>query len=585
MKAGLKPVSTWVSTSRHSDRHFGGPIGALEVYANSGNKTLGQALSLLNIYTSFYSPTLTSSQVRKFVSAVYAPSEKSEQGPLERKVRLAVGRAGLKPRKKLRDASPLLFYLPSDSKWAPTPFGRRPEESGIVDSLSYLQSKEGRRHYQRYRHLYTPVLQGLEKEMMIGAGFLPASHKEDFCVGRIGLIQEAGFKLRAVANPGRIFQQVLAPLGEDLFRTLKGLPWDCTFDQSKGDAALRSATTDSERTVHSVDLSNATDFFPLSLQLEVLHALYPHQTDLVNLFVEVSRAYWETNLPDVYVKEFGESKTGRLRWSKGQPLGLYPSFASFALTHGLLLLGLLGRDWDEDFFILGDDVVILDDTLYADYLHAMEVLGCPVSPQKTISASNVAEFHSSIFIDGEKIPNFKWRRPSDDSFLDIVRLVGPKMVPLLPERQAKVVKAVAPLPESLGGLGWNPKGLSLSERMDPWMPYLIRDKQGLAFLTDYSGYIRRALWQSSIAEYARKLDFSVNSEISSLGTFDQKVQSLISSLLGSSLVPLRGILGQNLREVVDDNVVDLPIPGVRTLSRVTTLQKMEGVISSLNIGV
>jgi hypothetical protein len=263
---------------------------------------------------------------------------------------------------------------------------------------------------------------------------------------------------------------------------------------------------------------------------------------------------------------------------------LYPSFASFALTHGLLLLGLLGRAWDGEFFILGDDVVILDEQLYTDYIQILDVLGCPVSSQKTICASNLAEFHSTLFLSGSKIPNFKWRKPSDDSFLDITRLVGPKMVPLLPSRQRRVVEALSPLPVELGGLGWNPKGLSLNERMDPWIPYLIRDKAGLEYLTDYSGYLSKALWQSKLAQMSREIELSVETDDSFFVTFDQKVKSLVQSTFGISLVPMSSMLGLNLGEVLDCKV-DLPIPGVRKFRRVTTLQKLESIIKMLSVAV
>jgi hypothetical protein len=579
LHADQQPVCTWIKTSGKRSHRFGGPVGILEQFALSDLRHFEQALALLNIYTNFYSDKPTKAQITKFVTAVAAPQERVPDA-VKRTTLQAIGLAGIRPFRKLKKADPLLIYNPSATKWAPTPFGRKPEQQGVVDSVGYLTTQVGYYHYQRYREYYDPVLLGLNTELRAGGQFVPAKYKYPNnapVAGRIGLIQEAGFKLRAVANPGRVFQQVLSPLGKKLFSLLRDLPWDCTFDQQKADSVLLAATAEleSKKLVFSVDLSNATDYFPLDLQLEVLYALFPHDTALVRLFNEVSRFDWECNLPDEDLIKVGFNEPGRIQWNKGQPLGLYPSFASFALTHGLLLLGLLGRAWNEDFFILGDDVVILDQELYNRYVQTLDELGCPVSPQKTLISSHVAEFHSTIFTDGRKIPSYKWRRPSDDSFLDITKSLGPRLVPLLSSRQKEVVRRLAPLPEEMGGLGWNPKGLSLSQRIDPWMKYWLRDETGVNRITDYSSLISEMLWTSTLTNQTRKYGNPVR-DFSWLETFDQKVASLIQVSLGDSFVPLRRILGLNLDKVVDN--VDLPIPGVRGSQRVTSLMRWEKVL-------
>lgn len=574
--AGLKPVATWVKTSRSGRTHFGGDIGVLEGWMAKETHNLAPTLALLNIYTSFYSPSPTGKQKRKFLAAVHAPVVMVSDAA-KRAVLRGLAISGIRKKRKLAPAPPLLAYNPSVSKWAPTPFGRKTEEAGVVDSVGYLASVAGNSHYLRYKEYYSPVLAGLESEITLGHIFVPSTNPLSAPVaGRIGLIQEAGFKLRAVANPGRVFQQVLSPLGNELFKTLKGLPWDCTFDQSKADPVLLGSTEKQMKTIHSVDLSNATDFFPLDLQLEVLYALFPRDLGLVDLFQEVSRFSWECNLPQVDLTEFGFSEPGKIRWHVGQPLGLYPSFASFALTHGLLLLGLLGRPWNEEFFILGDDVVILDDELYTRYIQILDELGCPVSLEKTLSSPKLCEFHSTVFFRGKKIPAVKWRNPSDDSFLDILRVGGPELVSMLTPRQREVAKALGPLPEFLGGLGWNPKGLSLDERITPWMSYLLRDKPSLEHLTDYNGAIRKLLYMSDLSSLTRKVGLSLESDVTYFETFDLKVISIVRRTLGISLVPMRAILGQNLSEVLD--VVDLPIPGVRDLKHSSSLEKWERII-------
>lgn len=583
LASGLTPVSTWIKSPRKGHAKFGGVIGVLEKWCMSSEAYLEPALSLLNIYTEFFAPEPTKAQKTKFLTAVHAPVILVPDS-VKRAVLLGASIAKIKPLRKLRAASPLLMYNPSEGKRAPTLFGSRAEEDGIIDSIACLLTKTGKKHLSKYREYYNPVLLGLESEVMLGRNALPpqfsdftGSTPQPLVAGNIGLIQEAGYKLRAVANPMRVFQQVLSPLGDSLFNLLRDLPWDCTFEQSKADSYLLRATAMQDRMVWSVDLSNATDYFPLELQVELLHALFPSDEGLVNLFEDVSRAYWKTSLPQPDLVAAGFSNPGMVSWTTGQPLGLYPSFASFALTHGLLLLGLLGRKWNGEFFILGDDVVILDDDLYSLYIQTLGCLGCPVSSQKTLSSKFMAEFHSTLYFKGKMVPNYKWRKVSDDSFLDLLKN-NHRLLNLLTTRQKRVVSVISPLPESWGGLGWNPKGLSLNSRVDPWIPYLIRDKAGLEFLTDYSGRYHKMTWQSTLSKLTREQGIISNDE-TWLTTFDQKVDDLVRVSLGASLVPLKDVLGLNLNVVVSD--ADLPIAGVRKNHRRTVLENLESVIKTL----
>ena len=83
------------------------------------------------------------------------------------------------------------------------------------------------------------------------------------------MIQEPGFKLQAVANPGRIYQAALKPLGDALYNLLPSLSWDCTHNQSKPFDVIQDQLHKGLPTF-SVDLSDATSHFPLSLQMEAL---------------------------------------------------------------------------------------------------------------------------------------------------------------------------------------------------------------------------------------------------------------------------------------------------------------------------
>jgi hypothetical protein len=181
----------------------------------------------------------------------------------------------------------------------------------------------------------------------------------------------------------------LTPLGDALFKALAGLPWDCTFDQSK---PYQSVQEHLKRggTAFSVDLSSATDYFPLELQLSILRKIFPFDIDQISLFEDLSRTNWT----------YGKKS---VRWTNGQPMGLYPSFPSFALAHGMLLdylsQGVPGR-----FYVLGDDVVILHRPTYEKYVQMLKVLGCPYNPSKSLVSNQVAEFAGKLIFP-ERIVN------------------------------------------------------------------------------------------------------------------------------------------------------------------------------------
>lgn len=587
-RAGMRPVSQWVKFSPAKDRWFSGAVGALEAWGFKGNN-FPRMVQALRIYTNYYAGGVTPAQAKKFLSGVVSypiPIPSDVLDSLDWGLLLS----GLQPG-KLQEAKPLLTRVPTDKR-APTPWGSFPEVEATVDSVLYLVS-DNQRHYFRYSNLYEPVLRGLEPELLIADmtdiqtdvaveefSSVSRSAGETLWVGSIGIIQEPGFKLRAIANPGRVFQQVLKPLGDYLFEVLRDLPWDCTFDQSKADVAICNALTEGKK-VFSVDLTGATDYFPLALQERVLRALLPFSGDTISMFCEIAHGLWKIN-PQI-IRDSGiqvYEPEGFIRWYKGQPLGLYPSFASFALTHGLLLLGLLNRPWKGEFYVLGDDVVILDTELYAKYRVVLTSLECPVSDGKTFASEKVAEFRSRIYEPGNFYPQLKWRHVSDENFLDILKLLGMKGMDLLDRRQRDVARIVAGLHESVGGLGLNPNGWSLDKRMGPFLALFLEDYRAVERLTDYSVICRKLLFSSRlISESWASMSPVMQRDLTWLATdFDQKSYHVAVSTLGPIVGSWWKILGMNLDLVFEGNL-DLPSNGIP--SRRTTLQKWETLLTSV----
>lgn len=325
-------------------------------------------------------------------------------------------------------------------------------------------------------------------------------------VGKVSFIQEPGWKLRAVANPNRILQLFLEPLKEEVWDLLRNISQDCTHNQDKGVSQVQSWLKEG-RVVHSVDLSDATNNFPLDLQIMILqNVLDASWEPYLKVFTEASRGPWR-------VKDPGTRIERDIRWRKGQPLGLGPSFGSFALAHHAII-----RPITTNYVVLGDDVCICGDAELASYKGVLKLLGCPISEEKTISSSKLAEFAGKVITPTAVLPPYKWRDVSDRSFLDVARNLGPGAVKLLKPRQRAVVEAFAAVPDYLGGLGWNPKGLTEAERR------LLYPEAFLALETERANDVPAASVARRRFEYALRLGF-VSGKKSALQALTQDVES------------------------------------------------------------
>jgi hypothetical protein len=530
IKAGLEPCSDKIS--------FSGPLTALRNYGLKHRKNFSKIINLLQIYTTMYAPSLTIKQERKFLDGVSsAPIEISQhlKDLLRASVRYNGLKVGFTP-----DPPPFATMPVSESRRAPLVDGHSyPEDQFHWESLMFLTAtSKGRDLLNKFPLIWESLLGGIEQVKYDDHPvFL-------FTAGRIGLIQEPGFKLRAVANPGRVFQRALKPFGDQIYDALKALPWDCTHNQDRPNHVIQRHLRE-RRTAYAVDLTGATDYFPLDLQLEVLDEMFLRK-DYISLFHELSRSPWW------YTGSDGNRRL--LTWTKGQPLGLYPSFGAFALTHGLLLFALNDFSHREMFYVLGDDVVILDETLYNRYTQALVSLGCPFSPSKTITSSLLTEFGGKIFVDGEVLPQPKWRSMSDDNFIDIIRNIGMSGRRLLKSRQRRVARLMEDIPDFVGGLGWNPKGIPLEERYRKYLDY----QRGVSktYFMSYNEKITRWNYSSGL-----KFSYTPDTFVSKSDEFDQNSFDLVLKYI-PRMCNYYEILGTNLFDVRGD--LPLMIAGMKS---------------------
>jgi hypothetical protein len=84
-----------------------------------------------------------------------------------------------------------------------------------------------------------------------------------------------------------------------------------------------------------------------------------------------------------------------LKYSVGQPMGSYSSWAAFTITHHLVVsysAKLAGFDTFNDYIILGDDIVIKNSKVAKNYIKIMTKLGVDISESKTHVSNDTYEF-------------------------------------------------------------------------------------------------------------------------------------------------------------------------------------------------
>lgn len=324
-----------------------------------------------------------------------------------------------------------------------------------------------------------------------------------FPVGTIGFIQEPGYKLRAVANPLPTLQLALSRLGRRLKEELQEIPEDCTFNQDQGIRDVQQKLREGME-LSSIDLSDATNLFPYTLTREVVSRVPNVLKEDLELWDETVKGTWL--MPD----------RSEIRWTRGQPLGVYPSFFGFALSHHALVKSIT----PEFYRILGDDIVI--DRKSGDRLKDLyREIGCKISEPKTINSSLMAEFAGKIILPDRILIQPKFRSPSDRNFIDYVQNLGPRALGFLRPRQRKVLKPFLEMPRSLHpyACGFNPKGKTYEQRKAEAQPILDRlrkEETCEVFYTQLGEELARLSWSIQLRqkrpEIAQGLGYTLPNE-------------------------------------------------------------------------
>jgi len=474
---GVKPSSTWIS--KNSRGNFTGSFGYLIRYANNSSKCLHRVLTLINIFHTVVSDGLIPSQIDKFVTAVTTSSDPTPKEYIDL------------INKSMRKFRTNKVPLAADPFITHAPFTDNRESRALREVIDFFSTREGIEFIKNHYEVLYPLnsIFGFDGPRFTG--------KPPY-IGSVHCTQNVGLKARFFASPHLWLQHCLSPLGDMIYDVVKELPWDCTFQQDKPDDIIKSHLLHGKM-AWSFDLSSATDRFPFDLQLTALESLLSHP--ISKKYISFYRA-----IQQMPYNFYGKS----IIWERGQALGMYPSFGLFTMTHGVLLYALNGNIHDNKFFVLGDDMIILDAALAQKYQDFLSKCDIPFSKEKSIASNSIAEFAGKLYT-GDKVKVMpKWKPINKLNCLDTITNWGQSIIPMFPKKHQKILYLISQLPQPYG-CGFNPKGLTIDQRFEGFEDMLISKEQELEYSTDTRSLVmKRILHNTDLRLKLRMLFPNIN---------------------------------------------------------------------------
>jgi hypothetical protein len=119
---------------------------------------------------------------------------------------------------------------------------------------------------------------------------------------------------------------------------------------------------------------------------------------------------------DIMVGQSFDYKGSKVSYSVGNPMGFYSSWAGFTLSHHLIMYICCEKasvKWSSsEYMLLGDDIIIWNDRLAAEYRKLINVIGVEISDVKTHISSRFFEFAKRFFFKGNEISPQSSKFPS-----------------------------------------------------------------------------------------------------------------------------------------------------------------------------
>lgn len=198
-------------------------------------------------------------------------------------------------------------------------------------------------------------------------------------------------KTREVAIFDYFSQTSLIPIHKYLFKALKKIPQDFTFDQTGYMSSLKRAEV-----FYSIDLTAFTDRFPIRVNRDLLSSrIGPERADS-----------WQR----IMTQSFPLPNSETINYSVGNPMGAYSSWNSTTLSHHFVVWKACKNkniNWKTlPYAMLGDDLVIGNRLVALEYCRLIRTLGVHWSKEKTHVSPHFFEFAKRYHWNDENISPF-----------------------------------------------------------------------------------------------------------------------------------------------------------------------------------
>nr|QXP82106.1 MAG: RNA-dependent RNA polymerase [Grapevine-associated botourmia-like virus 5] len=244
--------------------------------------------------------------------------------------------------------------------------------------------------------------------------------------GKLAIVYDQAGKARVVAMTNYWIQCLFKPIHDSLFDFLRTIDFiDGTFNQEGCIRDFMDRANPSQ-TIYSFDLSAATDRLPIDLQVQILGIIFENASMSENWRAIIQEINW-------YFKGL------TYKYSVGQPMGAYSSWAMLAMTHHVIVRVASLRcnlEGFSDYLVLGDDIIIANDDVAAEYRNIMSLLGLEINLQKSMIGKNSCEFAKKWMIGQRDLSPIGAKlllqsiRSRDSMFLILTDLLRRKLVTL-----------------------------------------------------------------------------------------------------------------------------------------------------------
>lgn len=301
------------------------------------------------------------------------------------------------------DLRPMIFEFLKDIGFNPKHLGRKP--SSLNFKKYHMSIKSGPNGPALWTSLqdYLSLPEDLKKHLQVLGGPKFSGHFKELDmlsqdpvlqdsfgftekrdIRKIALLSDKEGKTREVAIGDYWTQCALRPLHIYQSKILKRIKGDCMFDQTKHFKSLVKSTN--EDSYHSIDLSSATDRFPIKIQKEMI--------------LLIAGSEYAESWEKVMVGYPFKTTSGPLLYGTGNPMGFYSSFSSFSLAHHFFVWLACKRAQVSfnklPYMLLGDDIVIGNDKVAETYKALLVEWDIPFNKAKTHVSKYGFEFAKQI---------------------------------------------------------------------------------------------------------------------------------------------------------------------------------------------